>query len=385
MTQPSLQVNDPIRVLIVDDSALTRQLLTAMLSEDPEIQVVGTAGDPYHAREKIKQLRPDVLTLDVEMPRMDGITFLRNLMRLHPMPVVMVSSLTERGADVTLDALALGVVDFVTKPRLDVREGLALLADEIRSKVRIAAAARVHACPSERRGADRPFTPPPPLRHLRTTDKLIALGASTGGTEAIKELLCALPADAPGVVIVQHIPPRFSTAFARRVDTMTAIRVKEVEHDEVVLPGHAYIAPGGRHLRVRRSGGRYVCQLGDDAPVNRHRPSVDVLFQSLADAAGPNVAAALLTGMGTDGAQGLLALRGAGAPTFAQDHASSVVWGMPGEALRIGAVRKTFPLSKLADLLLKHAADSASFNGESTLVEATGVSKVSQDGADKAS
>src|SRR5690606_36783363 len=234
----------------------------------------------------------------------------------------------------------------------------------------------IQAYPIERRGPDRPFTPPPTVRHLRTTNKLSALGAATGGTEAVKELLGALPADAPGVVIVQHIPPKFSTAFARMVDALTAITVKDVEHEEALLPGHAYIAPGGRHLRVRRSGGRYLCEPGDDTPVNRHRPSVYVLFQSLADAAGPNVAAALLTGMGTDGAQGLLALRDAGAHTFAQDHASSVVWGMPGEAVRIGAVRGTFPLSELADLLLEHAAGRAGESFDSTRPEATGISKV---------
>ncbi|MBN1239157.1 MAG: chemotaxis response regulator protein-glutamate methylesterase [Gammaproteobacteria bacterium] len=355
-TESAAAADRPIRVLIVDDSALTRRLLTAMLSEDPGIEVVGTAADPYLARERIKQLRPDVLTLDVEMPRMDGITFLRNLMRLHPMPVVMVSSLTEKGADVTLDALALGVVDFVTKPKLDLEDGLAALGDEIREKVRVAAAAQVRAgtpgrsAPPERR----------PKRHLDTTDKLIALGASTGGTEAIKAVLCALPADAPGVVIVQHIPPRFSTTFAQRVDALSPLTVKEAEHGEAVLPGHAYIAPGGRHLRIRRSGGRYLCQLDDDRPVNRHRPSVDVLFESLEAAAGPNVAAALLTGMGTDGARGLLALRRSGAGTFAQDRASSVVWGMPGEAMRIGAAMRSLPLDRLADALLGHLGGSES-------------------------
>jgi two-component system, chemotaxis family, protein-glutamate methylesterase/glutaminase len=347
-----MQPGSRIRVLVVDDSALTRQLLTAMLSEDPLIDVVGTAGDPYLAREQIKRLRPDVLTLDVEMPRMDGITFLRNLMRLHPMPVVMVSSLTERGADVTLDALALGVVDFVTKPRRDLREGLAALGEEIREKVRAAAAARVRAYAPGSRDDAPAGAAAPVRRHLCTTDKLIALGASTGGTEAVKEVLCALPADAPGVVVVQHIPARFSTAFARRVDALAAIAVKEAEHGEAVLPGHAYIAPGGLHLQIRRSGGRYLCALEDAEPVNRHRPSVDVLFDSLEDSAGPNVAAALMTGMGTDGARGLLALKQAGAATFAQDQASSVVWGMPGEAMRLGAARRAVPLRELAATLL---------------------------------
>ncbi len=359
-----------IKVLVVDDSALIRKLLTAMLNEAPDIEVVGTAGDPYIARERIKQLKPDVLTLDVEMPRMDGVTFLRNLMRLHPMPVVMVSSLTEKGADVTLDALALGAFDFVSKPKLDVQAGLAQLTDELRNKIR--AAARTPVPPRAQSPGGSPAngtgrmsstggSAPPRRRHLRTTDRLIALGASTGGTEAIREVLCALPPDAPGVVITQHIPPRFSAAFARRVDSLAAIRVKEAEHGEVILPGHAYVAPGGYHLRVRRSGGRYHCQIGDDAPVNRHRPSVDVLFDSLAEAAGPNACAALLTGMGADGARGLLALRGAGARTVAQDQASSVVWGMPGEAVKLGAAEAVLTLADIADALLAHCEERAAY------------------------
>lgn len=349
----------PIRVLVVDDSALVRQLLTAILEMDPGIEVVGTASDPYRAREQIKRLHPDVLTLDVEMPRMDGLTFLRNLMRLHPMPVVMVSSLTEKGADATFDALALGVIDFVTKPRLDVQDGLEALAEEIRAKVRTAASARVIASAGQAAAKARASAPRPaaPLhrRHLRTTDRVIGIGASTGGTEAIRELLCALPPDAPGIVIAQHIPPAFSGPFARRVDKLAAIKVKEAEHGETLLPGHAYVAPGGRHLRVARSGGRYVLELGDDAPINHHRPSVDALFESLADAAGPNAVATLLTGMGTDGARGLLAMRTAGARTFAQDQASSVVWGMPGEAIRIGAAERAVPLAELAEILLSHS------------------------------
>jgi len=351
----------PIRVLVVDDSALVRQLLTAVLNEDPAIEVVGTASDPYRAREEIKRLRPDVLTLDVEMPRMDGLTFLRNLMRLHPMPVVMVSSLTEKGAEATLDALALGAVDFVTKPQLDIQDGLTALAEEIRAKVRAAAFARIRPAPARpaSRTDVRESQRVPVRRHLRTTDRVIALGASTGGTEAIREVLCALPPDAPGVVIAQHIPAAFSGPFARRVDKLAAITVKEAEHGETVLPGHAYVAPGGRHLRVMRSGGRYVLHLGDDDPVNHHRPSVDVLFASLADSAGPNAVAALLTGMGADGARGLLALREAGARTFAQDQATSVVWGMPGEAMRLGAAERAVPLPELAKVLLAHVGRAA--------------------------
>jgi two-component system, chemotaxis family, protein-glutamate methylesterase/glutaminase len=292
------------------------------------------------------------------MPRMDGLSFLRNLMRLHPIPVVMVSSLTERGADVTLDALALGAFDFVTKPAIDVQAGLAELGEELRAKVKAAARAPLRARgPAARFPAHDRADPPPsvPRRHLHTTDRLIALGASTGGTEALREILCALPHDAPGVVIAQHIPPRFSAAFARRVDSLAAIRVNEAVDGEVILPGHAYVAPGGRHLRVRRSGGRYLCVLGDDDPVNRHRPSVDVLFGSLADSAGPNVCAALLTGMGGDGARGLLALREAGAVTLAQDRDTSVVWGMPGEAVRLGAAMQVLPLQQMGAALLSGA------------------------------
>jgi len=353
------QAPKPIRVLVVDDSALVRQLLSAILNEDPDIEVVGAASDPYRARDEIKRLRPDVLTLDVEMPRMDGITFLRNLMRLHPMPVVMVSSLTERGAEATLDALAVGAVDFVTKPRLDIQDGLSALAGEIRAKVRAAASARIIAASTRPTGDTSVLRKAPIRRHLRTTDRLIGLGASTGGTEAIREVLCALPPDAPGVVIAQHIPAAFSGPFAQRVDKLAAITVKEAEHGETVLPGHAYVAPGGRHLRVVRSGGRYVLHVGDDDPVNHHRPSVDVLFTSLAEAAGPNAVAALLTGMGTDGARGLLAMREAGARTFAQDQATSVVWGMPGEAMRIGAAERAVPLSELAAVLLAHVDAAA--------------------------
>ncbi|RPE74606.1 protein-glutamate methylesterase/protein-glutamine glutaminase [Vulcaniibacterium tengchongense] len=338
----------PVRVLVVDDSALIRQLMTELLAADPGIEVVGSAADPYIARDKIKRLDPDVLTLDVEMPRMDGLTFLRNLMRLRPMPVVMVSTLTEQGAQVTLDALALGAVDVVAKPRLDVVRGLTEYAGLLAEKVKHAARARVRAL------SEAPAQPVPAAAPIayRTTHRLLAIGASTGGTEAIRTVLAAMPADAPATLVVQHIPGAFSGAFAERLDRHSRMTVVHVEQDQPLLPGHAYVAPGGRHLRVHRSGARWHCRLGDDEPVRRHRPSVDVLFESLAEHAGANAAAALLTGMGDDGARGLLALRRAGAFTLAQDEASSVVWGMPGAAVTLGAAQEVAPLAQIAARLL---------------------------------
>ena len=341
----------PIKVLIVDDSALVRKILTMMLQKDPEIEVVGAAPDPLIARDKIKELEPDVLTLDVEMPRMDGLTFLRNLMRLRPMPVVMVSSLTERGADVTLEALSLGVVDFITKPRGDLGNQLVELGDELCAKVKTAAKARVRGTvPSVALSADA-VLPPPRRKHLATTDSLIAIGASTGGTEAIKDVLMGMPPDAPGIVIAQHIPPGFSRAFAERMDKVTRLRVKEAEDGDAVIQGHAFVAPGDHHLVVERSGGRYVCRINDGPPVNRHRPSVDVLFRSIADSAGPRAVAAILTGMGADGAKGLLELREAGAFTVAQDEATSVVWGMPGAVAVTGTASRVLPLEDIGAAL----------------------------------
>ncbi|MBU8976782.1 MULTISPECIES: chemotaxis response regulator protein-glutamate methylesterase [unclassified Lysobacter] len=341
----------PIKVLVVDDSALVRQLMTQLLEEDPAIQVVGAAADPYIARDKIKQLNPDVLTLDVEMPRMDGLTFLRNLMRLRPMPVVMVSTLTERGAQVTLDALSLGAVDFIAKPKLDIARGLTEYAGLLIDKVKQAAKARVIA-PLPRAAND----PATPAVAYRTTHRLIAIGASTGGTEAIREVMAQMPADAPATVIAQHIPGAFSAPFADRLDRHSRMTVVHVERDQELLPGHAYVAPGGRHLRVYRSGARWHCRLGDDDPVRRHRPSVDALFESVAEHVGSNASAALLTGMGDDGARGLLALRKAGAATLAQDEATSVVWGMPGAAVALGAAEETVPLSRVAERLLAGTA-----------------------------
>ncbi|HZT03874.1 MAG TPA: chemotaxis response regulator protein-glutamate methylesterase [Steroidobacteraceae bacterium] len=354
----------PIRVLIVDDSALVRSLLSDILKAAPGIEVVGVAADAHAAREKIKQLNPDVLTLDVEMPKMDGITFLRNLMRLRPMPVVMVSSLTERGADVTLDALALGAVDYLSKPKIDLAATLKDYAEELIEKVRIAARASVRALdPKQPRAHDAAPGPahsadavlpkvPPRSRPLRTTDRVIAIGASTGGTEAIKEVLMRLPPDCPGVVIAQHIPKAFSTPFARRLNDCCPVSVCEAQDGQQVLAGHAYIAPGDRHLMLVRDGTRYVCRLDDGVPVNRHKPSVDVLFRSVAQNAGRNAIGALLTGMGKDGSRGLKEMLDSGSRTIAQDEATSVVWGMPGEAVTLGAAEHVVALGNVADRIL---------------------------------
>jgi two-component system chemotaxis response regulator CheB len=339
------------KVLIVDDSALIRQMLTEMLNSDPDLEVVGTAQDPFMAREKIKALNPDVMTLDVEMPRMDGVTFLANLMRLRPMPVVMVSTLTEQGADITLQALELGAVDFVSKPKMDIAHTLDDYAEEIIGKVKAAAKARVRplerslpAAMAETFSAD---VIPASARQLRTTDRILAIGASTGGTEAIKEILARLPADAPGTVITQHIPAAFSGPFAKRMNGISAMNVCEAQDGQPILTGHAYIAPGGRHLLVERSGARYICRLNDGPPVNRHRPSVDVMFRSVAQSAGANAVSVLLTGMGDDGAKGMQEMHDAGAPAIAQDEKSSVVWGMPGEAVKLGCVDEVVSLLKI--------------------------------------
>lgn len=353
-----------IKVLVVDDSALVRRILSEILATDRAIEVVGTASDAYAAREKIKQLNPDVLTLDVEMPKMDGVTFLRNLMRLRPMPVIMVSSLTERGAEITLDALSAGAFDFLCKPRVDLAATLADYRDELVAKIKAAAGARLRtpangtlarlrAVPGLTADAVIPRAAP---GTFRTTDRIIAIGASTGGTEAIREVLCSLSPDTPGILIAQHIPKAFSSAFAERMNRLSSLVVCEAEDGQPVLPGHAYIAPGDRHLLLHRSGARYACKLDDGPPVNRHKPSVDVLFRSVAQSAGPNAIGVILTGMGKDGALGLKEMREAGSPTIAQDEASSVVWGMPGEAVAIGAAVHIAPLATIPDLI-RAAAD----------------------------
>lgn len=354
-----------IKVLVVDDSALARKLLTAMLTRSRDIEVVGTAGDPYAAREKIKKLNPDVITLDVEMPRMDGLTFLENLMRLRPMPVVMVSSLTQRGADVTLRALELGAIDFVAKPRVDIAGTLADYEEELIAKVKVAAGARVMprtapARVTDERHSTSAVVPILSLRSmLRTTDRIIAIGASTGGTEAIREVLAEMPPDAPAIVISQHIPAAFSKPFAERMNRSSAMAVCEAQDGQQILPGHAYIAPGDRHLLVERDGARYLCRLSSGPHVNRHRPSVDVMFRSVAQNVGPNAVGVVLTGMGDDGARGLKEMLEAGAGTIAQDEASSVVWGMPGSAVKLGAATHVLPLQQVAGQVLALVAAAA--------------------------
>lgn len=359
-----------IKVLIVDDSALIRQMLTEIFNSSNEIEVVGTAADPFVAREKIKQLNPDVLTLDVEMPRMDGLTFLRNLMRLRPMPVVMISTLTEKGADITLDALQLGAVDFVAKPKIDVSNTLKEYAEDIISKVKVAANVKVNAldlsrstAPIERKvvsskvvekhSADVVIEPVGGLkRHFKTTDKIIAIGSSTGGTEAVKRVVKDLPVNSPAVVVTQHLPAAFSDSFAKHVDGITAMTACVAEHGQQILPGNIYIAPGDKHLLVSRDGARYVCQLNDGPPVNRHKPSVDVLFRSVAQNVGSNAIGVMLTGMGADGAIGMKEMRDAGSVNIVQDEASSVVWGMPGEAYRLGAAHQVVSLDKIAEHII---------------------------------
>ena len=350
-----------IRVLVVDDSALVRQMLSGMLAADADIEVVGTAADPYIAREKIKQLSPDVITLDVEMPRMDGLTFLKNLMRLRPMPVVMVSSLTARGADITLEALEVGAVDFVRKPSCNLAQEFQDYADEITAKVKVAARSQVSARLWKQMVSGEvsaKLTADAILRksrgnQFRTTERIVAIGASTGGTEAIKEVLMSMPADGSGIVITQHIPEAFSTPFAERLNRISAMHVCIAQDGAQILPGHVYVAPGGHHLLVVRDGARYCCQINDGPPVNRHRPSVDVLFRSVAQSAGRNAVGVILTGMGDDGARGLGEMREAGASTVAQDEKTSVVWGMPGEAVKRNAVQFVMPLPEIADKVLE--------------------------------
>jgi len=335
-----------IRVLIVDDSALVRQVLRALIEDHAGLEVVGCAPDPFVAREMIKQYRPDVLTLDVEMPRMDGLAFLEKLMRLHPLPVVMVSSLTERGSEVTFRALELGAVDFIAKPKLNIAQELAAYAEDIAHKLRAAARARI-------RPRGEPVIPAPALRApLPGSERIICIGASTGGTEALKEVLLALPADAPGVLVTQHMPPGFTRSFAERLDRLCALRVVEARGNERVLPGHVFIAPGDAHLQLKRCGANYKTALSDAPPLNRHRPAVDLLFESAATCAGKNAIGVILTGMGRDGARGLLAMRRAGAFTIAQDEASCVVYGMPREAVALDAACEQWPLRDIAGRLV---------------------------------
>ena len=343
-----------IKVLIVDDSALVRKMLTEIIDSQKDMQAIGAAPDPLVAREMIRNLNPDVLTLDVEMPKMDGLDFLERLMRLRPIPVVMVSTLTERGSEITLRALELGAIDFVSKPKLDIASGLKDYAREITDKRRIASKARIRqrlpASIAPSLSADAVL--PAFANRVASTEKLIIIGASTGGTEAIKDVLVQFPPDCPGILITQHMPEGFTKSFAARLDSLCKVSVKEAEHNERILPGHAYLAPGHSHLLLKRSGANYMTELSQGEPVNRHRPSVDVLFRSAANFAGKNAVGVILTGMGKDGAAGMLEMKNAGAYNISQDEATCVVFGMPKEAIAVGGVDEIVPLQDVARRVL---------------------------------
>jgi two-component system chemotaxis response regulator CheB len=343
-----------IKVLVIDDSALIRSLLTEIINSQPDLEVVGAAPDPLVARDMIKQLNPDVLTLDVEMPKMDGLEFLERLMRLRPMPVVMVSTLTERGSEITLRALELGAIDFVTKPKMSIVDGMHEYTNQIADKIRAAAQARIVSLPRQSPAAKNPDVPAMLRNPLLSSEKLLIIGASTGGTEAIKAFLLQMPSDCPGILITQHMPAGFTKSFANRLDSLCQISVKEAEGGERILPGHAYIAPGDKHLLLARSGANYVTQLSDEPPVNRHKPSVDVLFASAAQAAGKNAVGVILTGMGKDGAAGMMQMKTAGAYNYAQNEESCVVYGMPKEAVAHGGVDEVAHLLDLPKLVLNH-------------------------------
>ncbi|MDP2367638.1 protein-glutamate methylesterase/protein-glutamine glutaminase [Rhodoferax sp.] len=347
-----------IKVVVVDDSALVRSLLAEIINRQRDMECVGSANDPLIAREMIRELNPDVITLDIEMPRMDGIDFLGRLMRLRPMPVVMISTLTERGAEVTMRALEMGAVDFVAKPRIGVADGLSELSTQIVEKIRIAATAHikraVFSSPVHVAGSSAPAVPRTAIASIGrvSTEKLIFIGASTGGTEAIKEILTRMPADSPGIVITQHMPPGFTTSFAARLNSLSQITVQEAISGERILPGHAYIAPGGKQFRVDRSGANYVAVVEDGELVNRHRPSVEVLFKSGATVVGRNAFGIMLTGMGNDGAKAMREMKDAGSYNYVQDEASCIVFGMPREAILHGAADEVLPLVEIAPALI---------------------------------
>ena len=350
-----------IRVLVVDDSALVRSLVAEIINRERDMECVGTANDPLIAREMIRELNPDVLTLDIEMPKMDGIDFLGRLMRLRPMPVVMISTLTERGADVTMRALELGAVDFVAKPRIGLVDGINDLAGQIVDKVRVAASAHIRRVVATNvNTVDAGVLPRPQIQSIGriSTEKLICIGASTGGTEAIKEVLIHMPADSPGIAITQHMPPGFTTSFAARLNGLCQITVQEAVHGARILPGHAYIAPGGKQFRVDRSGANYICVVEDGELVNRHKPSVEVLFKSVARVVGPNAFGIMLTGMGNDGAKAMKEMKDAGSYNYVQDEASCIVFGMPREAILHGAADEILPLCGIAGALLKKLSGS---------------------------
>lgn len=346
---------EKIRVLIVDDSALVRDILSVGLSRDPEIEVVGTAADPFEAGEKIPILKPDVMTLDVEMPRMNGLEFLRRLMPQYPLPVVMVSALTEKGKQLTLDALALGAVDFVAKPKADIARGMELLLSELTLKIRIAASAKLLRFQAERHTTnvtDRQTAEEKKelvINHPEPSTRVIVIGASTGGTEAVREVVTRFPERSPGIIVIQHMPGGFTRLFANRLDSETAMRTKEAEDGDQIIIGRILVAPGGRQLRVRKDPrGGFAVSVTEGAPVNGHAPSVDVAMFSAAEAVGPKSVGVVLTGMGADGADGLRAMHNAGARCLAQDEATSVVFGMPAEAFKRGGAEKLVPIGDMA-------------------------------------
>jgi two-component system, chemotaxis family, protein-glutamate methylesterase/glutaminase len=367
-----------IKVLVVDDSALIRNLMSKIINSQRDMETIATAPDPFIARDQIKKFNPDVITLDIEMPKMDGLEFLEKIMRLRPTPVVMVSTLTERGTDVTFRALELGAIDFVTKPKLDISQGMINYANEITDKIRAAYAARfrLNRLPSKPSATPAPTLAPQmdpvtgmvvpaqvakPLpinnalgNRFAATEKLVLIGSSTGGTEAIRVILEQLPKDSPAILITQHMPAGFTKSFADRLNQVCNITVKEAEHGERVLPGHAYIAPGDKHLLLGRSGANYICQLSDAEPVNRHRPSVEVLFKSGQEVSPRNIVGIMLTGMGKDGAQAMADMKKAGSYNICQDEASSVVFGMPREAIALGAADEVVALNQISRRLLDY-------------------------------
>lgn len=348
----STDMNKKIKVLIVDDSAVARNVLIQGLSHYPFIEVIGSAPDPFVARDKIINLNPDVLTLDVEMPRMDGLTFLRKLMEYKPIPVIMVSSLTRNGCELTLNCLEAGAIDFITKPEIDVADGIHKMISDLVEKIKFAAKVIV------KKRRDRPekmaqAKPLPSYAMIETTNKIIAIGASTGGTEAIKEVLQIMPADSPGILITQHMPEKFTKSFADRLNSLCHIEVREAKDGDSIIPGLALIAPGNYHMVLRRSGARYFVETHQLPPVNGHRPSVDALFESVAKYAGSNAVGVIMTGMGADGAKGLLMMREKSARTIAQDEESCVVFGMPKEAINMGAAESIAPLHRISEEIFR--------------------------------
>ena len=353
-----------IRVVVVDDSALVRSLLSEIINRQVDMECVGAANDPLIAREMIRELNPDVITLDVEMPRMDGIDFLARLMRLRPMPVVMISTLTDRGAEVTLRALELGATDFVAKPRLGLANGLTELSEQIVEKIRVASVAKIRriqgaSVPLELLGSGSISPVSPNLLGRASTEKIVFIGASTGGTEAIKEILVRMPADSPAIAITQHMPPGFTTSFAARLNGLSQITVKEAENGERIIPGHAYIAPGGTQFSISRNGANYVAVVEDGELVNRHKPSVEVLFRSAAAVVGPNAFGIMLTGMGGDGALAMRLMKDSGSYNYVQDENSCIVFGMPREAIAHGAASEVLPLDEIAGALLNRLKSSS--------------------------